>query len=707
MNPDRKTSDQKKGIAKPRSAGTIKRLQMYKNFKAKRDKNGKVLKAAPFQSWVDSGTRARVQPARGWFSNTKVISQNALQKFQEEMGNVQKDPYKVVMNPTKLPVTLLQERAKYARVHMLDTEPFSKVFGKKAIRKRPNIKVADMESMVTAAEQRGDSYDDSKDRDRVTDAPALWDAPREWIFGAGQSKRIWNELYKVIDSSDVIIQVLDARDPMGTRSDTIEKYMKKEKAHKHLMFVLNKVDLVPTWITQKWVALLSQEYPTIAFHASINHPFGKGALINLLRQIGKLHQASKQISVGFIGYPNVGKSSVINALRNKKVCNVAPIAGETKVWQYITLMRKIYLIDCPGVVPPGQESDEEKVLRGVVRVELVESPDDYIPAVLERTKPKYIERTYNIKSWTCPNDFLEKLCKRTGKLLKGGEPDLKAVSKMVLNDWQRGKLPYFIPPPGCNLQPKPDSQSDDEEEDVDEEDVNEEGEDAAEDETLEDVDETLADDSDNETTCTNDTSVTTADSLFESVKFDKEEEEEDNALMRPPPSLPENLQELVKQDLRKIVQSVEYFDEEKYEGGRKRKKKAAAAEKEAQSKKAVEAKSEVEEETAEPSAIATATEADDVSAETSDAEEASNAAADASEEEEAKRQPAEKAKQLADARLKFVKKSKRKSDVTPKVAGTHLKKRKSADDAPKFVVRSQLDPPIKKRKKRAGNKNKS
>ena len=116
----------------------------------------------------------------------------------------------------------------------------------------------------------------------------------------------------------------------------------------------------------------------------------------------------------------------------------------------------------------------------------------------------------------------------------------------------------------------------------------------------------------------------------------------------------------------------------------------------------------MEEETAEPSAIATATEADDVSAETSDAEEASNAAADASEEEEAKKQPAEKAKQLADARLiKFVKKSKRKSDVTPKVAGTHLKKRKSADDAPKFVVRSQLDPPIKKRKKRAGNKNKS
>ena len=81
MNPDRDKSALK-GVAKPRSAGTIKRLQMYKNFKAKRTKNGAVIKAAPYQGYVDSGTRARVAPARGWFSNTKVITQSALQKFQ-------------------------------------------------------------------------------------------------------------------------------------------------------------------------------------------------------------------------------------------------------------------------------------------------------------------------------------------------------------------------------------------------------------------------------------------------------------------------------------------------------------------------------------------------------------------------------------------------------------------------------------------------
>lgn len=76
---------------------------------------------------------------------------------------------------------------------------------------------------------------------------------------------------------------------------------------------------------------LSKERPTLAFHASINNSFGKGSLISLLRQLATLHKDKKQISVGFIGYPNTGKSSIINTLQGEKVCNVAPIPGETKV----------------------------------------------------------------------------------------------------------------------------------------------------------------------------------------------------------------------------------------------------------------------------------------------------------------------------------------------------------------------------------------
>lgn len=72
---------------------------------------------------------------------------------------------------------------------------------------------------------------------------------REPIYAKGTSRRIWGELYKVLDSSDVVIHVLDARDPLGTRCKPVVEYLRKEKAHKHLVYVLNKVDLVPTWVT--------------------------------------------------------------------------------------------------------------------------------------------------------------------------------------------------------------------------------------------------------------------------------------------------------------------------------------------------------------------------------------------------------------------------------------------------------------------------
>lgn len=271
---------------------------MYRNFKAKRDRNGKILVAAPFQGWLASGAVARVEPSPKWFSNSRVISQTALQKFQTEMGKVKNDSYQVVMKPSQLPISLLNETAKYQRVHLLDTEGFDTVFGPKKQRKRPNLKVRDLADMSKVADERSESYDVKKDHDLEKEDSGVKDVVRDWVFGAGQSKRIWNELHKVIDSSDVLIYCLDARDPMGTRSKYIEDFIKKEKSHKHLFFVLNKVDLIPTWVTQRWVAILSAEYPTIAFHASLTHPFGKGALINLLRQIGKLHIDKKQISIG-------------------------------------------------------------------------------------------------------------------------------------------------------------------------------------------------------------------------------------------------------------------------------------------------------------------------------------------------------------------------------------------------------------------------
>ena len=111
-------------------------------------------------------------------------------------------------------------------------------------------------------------------------------------------------------------------------------------------------------------------------------------------------------------------------------------------------MKRIYLIDCPGVVPPNQgDSPEDILLRGVVRVENVENPEQYISAVLKKTKPQHIERTYDIKDFSTHTEFLELLARKGGRLLKGGEADVDGAAKMVLNDFLRGKIPWFTPPP--------------------------------------------------------------------------------------------------------------------------------------------------------------------------------------------------------------------------------------------------------------------
>ncbi|XP_058211058.1 nuclear/nucleolar GTPase 2 isoform X1 [Rhododendron vialii] len=429
-----------------RSAATVRRLKMY-NTRPKRDVKGKVIKHDLQSSELPS---TRIQPDRRWFGNTRVVNQKELEFFREELQSRMSSNYNVILKEKKLPMSLLNDHQKQARVHLLDTEPFKDAFGPKRKRKRPKLMASDYESLVKKADGSQDAFEQKYDASMSVDGnegDGLRDLVRHTMFEKGQSKRIWGELYKVIDSSDVVVQVLDARDPQGTRCYHLEKHLKEHCTHKHMILLLNKCDLVPAWATKAWLRVLSKQYPTLAFHASINKSFGKGSLLSVLRQFARLKSDKQAISVGFVGYPNVGKSSVINTLRTKNVCKVAPIPGETKVWQYITLTKRIFLIDCPGVVYQNSDSETDIVLKGVVRVTNLPDASEHIGEVLKRVKKEHLKRAYKITDWEDDNDFLVQLCKLTGKLLKGGEPDLMNAAKMVLHDWQRGKIPFFVPPP--------------------------------------------------------------------------------------------------------------------------------------------------------------------------------------------------------------------------------------------------------------------
>ena len=390
---------------------------------------------------------ARIEPNRMWFGNVRTIDPKKLEQMRKEMDKEKPhDTYNVFITQSHLPRSLINPISNEGKIKNKLTS-FEETFGKNCRRTKPNLQVYTMEELADTTNKMKEEYKIEKDSNLNYLNEEEKNAPEMKYMKAGQSKRIYSELLKVIDASDVLCEILDARDPLGTRCSYLENFVKKNCPHKHIIYILNKCDLVPIYVTAAYIKYLSKFYPTIAFHASITNPFGKPALFQILRQFDALHKDKKNISVGFVGYPNVGKSSVINSLKKQKCCKAAPIPGETKVWQYIALTKRIYLIDCPGVVYEEGQSEMDRVLKNVVRAEKIEEPLIFVQGILDRVHPEIMKKIYKINSWTDTEDFVKQCANKYGKLVKGGDPDYKATAKIILLDWQRGKIPYDVEPP--------------------------------------------------------------------------------------------------------------------------------------------------------------------------------------------------------------------------------------------------------------------
>ena len=182
-------------------------------------------------------------------------------------------------------------------------------------------------------------------------------------LGQNSRRAYLKTLRKVVDKADVILHVLDARDPMGTRSKAIEE-MVATHMNKRIVFVLNKSDLVPKEILQQWVAYLRRNHPTVLFKSNTqqqrdnlsrdsgkvsksddvgdtSHAVGAEEIIQLLKNYARNGNASSSgshsiISVGVVGFPNVGKSSFINSLLRRRVVSVSSTPGHTKALQEVS-----------------------------------------------------------------------------------------------------------------------------------------------------------------------------------------------------------------------------------------------------------------------------------------------------------------------------------------------------------------------------------
>ena len=255
--------------------------------------------------------------------------------------------------------------------------------------------------------------------------------PREWLREKSIAKEILSE-------ANVIFHVIDGRIPFETRNKVIEELAKSQ--NKKLYLIVNKIDLVPKYFAEKVKKELSKEYPTILFSA--HKKIGEKEINKLLKEFSK---ERKIIKIGVLGYPNVGKSSIINRLKRKKVATVSPKPGMTRGKQLIKLYPNVFLIDTPGIIT--LEYQEDLAIKGSYLPEKLEEPIDTSIKFLEKVinnNPQALEKAYNIEiTDKDPYKLLNSLAEKLNYRLSGGKLDLDRTAKKILWDWIKGNLKVY------------------------------------------------------------------------------------------------------------------------------------------------------------------------------------------------------------------------------------------------------------------------
>ncbi|CAN6339020.1 unnamed protein product [Urochloa humidicola] len=318
---------------------------------------------------------------------------------------------------------------------------------------------------------------------------------------------IWRQLWRVLERSDLLVMVVDARDPLFYRCPDLEAYAKEIDEHKRTMLLVNKADLLPLNIRKRWADYFKAHDTLYVFwsakaatatlegkklsgyseeeSASLDLDtkiYGRDELLMRLQAEAEsivaqrrtstteedhdlsssdsVSSVAKHVVVGFVGYPNVGKSSTINALVGEKRTGVTHTPGKTKHFQTLIISEELTLCDCPGLVFPSfSSSRHEMVACGVLPIDRMTKHREAIQVVADRVPRNILEQIYKItlpkpkpyESQSRPPtaaELLRAYCASRGHVSHSGLPDETRAARQILKDYIDGKIPHFELPPG-------------------------------------------------------------------------------------------------------------------------------------------------------------------------------------------------------------------------------------------------------------------
>ncbi len=246
----------------------------------------------------------------------------------------------------------------------------------------------------------------------------------------------WPVVKNLLRQADIIVLVADARMPdMSMNRELVEKIAYMQKLH---VIVFTKIDL----ISQAALAELRARFPESLFVSGIKN-IGVSGLKKHLLILARRNKIDEP-KIGVVGYPNIGKSALINALAHRARAPISSTPGTTKGLQWIKA-GGLSVIDSPGVVP-FEDKNSKLAILGAKSPEKMSAPEKAAKDVIGLfiiKNPQGLKKRYGIELDTNNVDvLLENIGKKKGHLLKGGIVDEHRTSLMILRDWQKGTLGF-------------------------------------------------------------------------------------------------------------------------------------------------------------------------------------------------------------------------------------------------------------------------
>lgn len=324
---------------------------------------------------------------------------------------------------------------------------------------------------------------------------------------------VWRQLWRVVERCDLIVQIVDARNPLFFRSIDLVNYVNElndpeKNNRKNNLLLVNKADLLTSHQRIEWAKYFMEKDINFVFFSAAranqfldtdnsqinkdneqeyygdydtdtaNVDIKDAVLIEKIKilKIDELEELfianspkfevdpnfpDRKLQIGLVGYPNVGKSSTINALVGSKKVSVSATPGKTKHFQTIHLSPEILLCDCPGLVFPNfAYTNGELVCNGVLPIDQLREHIPPTSLVCQRIPKYYLEAIYgfsiSIKSiddggngeYPTASELLNAYARSRGYMTQGfGSADESRASRYILKDYINGKLLFVNPPP--------------------------------------------------------------------------------------------------------------------------------------------------------------------------------------------------------------------------------------------------------------------